>query len=57
MIAIDISKQQARHGNPKAIEQINFTENIDKGRQTFTFESITKHFKNLFWFDIARNLI
>ena len=28
MIAIDLSKQQALDANPKAIQQINFTENL-----------------------------
>ena len=29
MIAIDLSKQQALDANPKAIQQINFTSNLD----------------------------
>ena len=28
MIAIDLSKQQALHADPKAIQQINFTRNL-----------------------------
>ena len=31
MIAIDLSKQQAFDANPKAIKQINFTGNLDRG--------------------------
>ena len=30
MIAIDLSKQQALDADPKAIQQINFTENLDR---------------------------
>ena len=30
MIAIDLSKQQAFNGYPKAIQQINFTGNLDR---------------------------
>ena len=29
MIAIDLSKQQALDADPKAIQQINFTRNLD----------------------------
>ena len=34
MIAIDLSKQQALDADPRAIQQINFTANRDRGRQT-----------------------
>ena len=30
MIAIELSKQQALDADPKAIQQINFTENLDR---------------------------
>ena len=30
MIAIDLSKQQARDADPKTIQQINFTANLDR---------------------------
>ena len=30
MIAIDLSKQQAVNTDPKAIQQINFTANLDR---------------------------
>ena len=30
MIAIDLSKRQARDAEPRAIQQINFTENLDR---------------------------
>ena len=34
MIAVDLSKQQALAANPKAIQQINFTSNLDKAGNT-----------------------
>ena len=37
LIAIDLSKQQALDANPKAIQQINFTGNLDRPRQTTLF--------------------
>ena len=30
MIAIDLSKEQALYADPKAIQQINFTRNLDR---------------------------
>ena len=37
MIAIDLSKQQALDANPKAIQQINFTENLNQGEGATMF--------------------
>ena len=34
MIGIDLSKQQALDADPKAIQQINFTENLDRDGNT-----------------------
>ena len=34
MIAIDLSKQQPLDANPKAIQQMNFTTNIDRTGNT-----------------------
>ena len=34
MIAIDLSKKQALDADPKAIQQINFTENLDRTGNT-----------------------
>ena len=34
MIAVDLSKQQVLDADPKAIQQINFTENLDKAGNT-----------------------
>ena len=32
MIAIDLSKQQALDADPRAIQQINFTANLDRAQ-------------------------
>ena len=34
MIAVDLSKQQALDAGPRAIQQINFTANLDRARNT-----------------------
>ena len=34
MIAIDLSKQQALDADPRAVQQINFTANLDKAGNT-----------------------
>ena len=34
LIAIDLTKQQALDADPKAIQQINFTANLDRDGQT-----------------------
>ena len=37
MIAIDLSKKQAFDADPRAIQQINFTENLDRDGNTTMF--------------------
>ena len=37
MIAIDLSKQQALDADPKAIQEINFTANLDREGNTTMF--------------------
>ena len=37
MIAIDLSKQQALDADPRAIQQIHFTANLDRSRNTAMF--------------------
>ena len=38
MVAVDLSKQQALDSDPKAIQQINFTANLDRtGNTRFYF--------------------
>ena len=44
MITIDLSKQQALDDNPSAIQQINFTANLDRDGNTTMF-FITKEAK------------
>ena len=40
MIAIGLSKQQVLHVDPKAIQQINFTANLDRAGSTTIFFNI-----------------
>ena len=48
MIAIDLSKQQALDADPRAIQQINFTENLDRdGNKQCSL--LLKKQKRLFW--------
>ena len=45
MIAIDLSKHQALDADPKAIQQINFTSNLDRAENTriyFILEEATE---------------
>ena len=37
MIVIDLSKQQAFDADPRAIQQINFTTNLDRAGNTMMF--------------------
>ena len=37
IVAIDLSKQEALDAYPKAIQQINFTANLDRGGNTTMF--------------------
>ena len=37
MTAIDLSKQQVLDANPRLIQQINFTENLDRAGNTTMF--------------------
>ena len=42
IVAIDLSKQQALDDNPKAIQKINFTENLERGGQMTIYFIIEK---------------
>ena len=42
MIAIDVSKQQALDADPREIQQINFTANLDRAGNTIMFFIIEK---------------
>ena len=51
MVAIDLSKQQALDADPKAIQQINITENLDRTPITnTTIFSIIKKAKTFLGF-------
>ena len=51
MIAVDLSKQQALDSDPRAIQQINFTANLDRAGNTrvyYNSKSIVKKLQNIF---------
>ena len=50
MIAVDLSKQQALDADPKAIQQINFTANLDREGNTTMFFIIEKAKETVFEF-------
>ena len=55
MIAIDLSRQQALDADPKAIQQINLTTNLDRPGNTrfyFILEEAKKQFSNLSFINI-----
>ena len=45
MIAVDLSKQQALDTDPKAIQQINFTGNLDRPAGAAMFSLLKKQKK------------
>ena len=50
MIAIDLSKQQALDAAPKAIQQINFTANLDREANTRIYFILKKAKETVFEF-------
>ena len=50
MIAIDLSKQQALDADPKAIQQINFTANLDTDGNTRFYFILEKAKETVFEF-------
>ena len=50
MIAIDLSKQQELDADPRAIQQINFTANLDRPGNTTMFFIIEEAKKTVFEF-------
>ena len=48
MIAVDLSKQQALDADPKAIQQINFTANLDRADNTRLYFIFKEAKKNCF---------
>ena len=49
MIVVDLSKQQALDPDPKVIQQINFTANLDRVGNTGFYFILEKVKKNCFW--------
>ena len=50
MIAIDLSKQQALDADPRAIQQINFTANLDRAGNTRTYFILEEAEETIFEF-------
>ena len=50
MIIIDLSKQQALDADPMAIQQINFTANLDRARNTRLYFTLEKAKESAFEF-------
>ena len=50
MIAVDLSKQQALDADPKTIQQINFTENLDRAGNTRFYFILEKAKETVFEF-------
>ena len=50
MIAIDLSKQQVLDVDPKAIQQVNFTANLDRNDNTAMFFIIEEGKETVFEF-------
>ena len=50
MIAVDLSKQQPLHVDPKAIQQINFTANLDRDGNTRFYFILEKAKETVFEF-------
>ena len=50
MIAIGLSKQQALDADPKAIQQINFTANLDRAERTRFYFILEEAIETVFEF-------
>ena len=50
MIAIDLNKQQALNADPRVIQQINFTANLDRAGNTTMFFIIEEAKETVFEF-------
>ena len=50
MIAVDLSKQQALDADPKAIQQINFTANLDRAENARIYFILEKTKETVFEF-------
>ena len=50
MIVIDLSSQEVLNADPKAIQQINFTANLDRAGQTAMYFIIDKANETILYF-------
>ena len=50
MIVIELSSQEVLNANPKAIQQINFTANLDRAGQTAMYFIIDKANETILYF-------
>ena len=50
MIALDLSKQRALDANPKAIQKINFTANLDRTGNTTMFLIVEEAKESILYF-------
>ena len=48
MIAVDLSKQQALYADPKAVQQTNFTANLDRAEKTRFYFILKETKRNCF---------
>ena len=53
MIAIDLSKQQVLDADPKAIQQINFTANLDRANNTRFYFILEEAKETVFEFSLG----
>ena len=53
MIAIDLSKQQALDADPRAIQQINFTANLDRDGNTRFYFILEEVKETIFEFSLG----
>ena len=49
MIPLDLSKQKVLDANPRAIQQINFTANLDRAGNTRLFTRNSKSIVKVLW--------
>ena len=50
MVVIELSSQEVLNANPKAIQQINFTANLDRAGQTAMYFIIDKANETILYF-------
>ena len=55
MIAVDLSNQQALDDDPRAIQQINFTANLDRAGNTRIYFILEKAIETKLDFSLGKN--